>query len=280
MNSTNDLARVVTVFDIDNCIANDAHRIGLIDWSRDIAAGRYDAYHAALEDDKPMPVAALKALVVGDAVFMTARPDKYRDATLRWLRRHYGDDIAIRNEHLYMRGDTNHLPGVDVKREMMSHLLNPNNNPSGKHIVVCRAYDDRDDILAMYRSLGLPVQKMKMHDTCAYTNPRAKVRGPIEMVEPADVTAADVLSEMAETYRERNAVYGDNFRRVGHVMKALHPDGVKQETSLDHELFHLWSLLIVKASRFAVSGLTHQDSIHDLAVYAAMIQALIEERRR
>jgi len=101
-------------------------------------------------------------------------------------------------------------------------------------------------------------------------------------IERADAppSAADILGEMAETFRERNKVYGDNFRRVGHVLQALHPQGVTQNTALDHELFHLWSLLIVKASRFAVSGLTHEDSIHDLAVYAAMLESILKERKQ
>ena len=92
------------------------------------------------------------------------------------------------------------------------------------------------------------------------------------------ITAADILAEMAETYRERNKVYGDNFRLVGPVMAALHPEGIELKTAADHELFHLYSLVIVKLSRFATSNCRHLDSIHDAAVYAAMIEAILKER--
>lgn len=89
---------------------------------------------------------------------------------------------------------------------------------------------------------------------------------------------AIILDEMADTFRQRNAVYGDNYRKVGPVMLALHPQGVVLNTIQDHELFHLYSLLIVKLTRFATSGLTHEDSLHDLAVYAAMMESILKER--
>lgn len=93
-------------------------------------------------------------------------------------------------------------------------------------------------------------------------------------------TADEVLNEMAETYRERNAVYGDNFRMVGPLLNVLHPEGVALNTSEDHEVFHLWSLVMVKLSRFAISDLEHEDSCHDAAVYLAMIEGILRERRQ
>jgi hypothetical protein len=97
-------------------------------------------------------------------------------------------------------------------------------------------------------------------------------------------TAADVLLEMAETYKERNRVYGDNFMKVGQIMEILHGHGTNAPacdlvgTAEGFNTWHLWELLIVKLTRFANSGLTHQDSIHDAAVYAAMIEALVQAK--
>lgn len=93
-------------------------------------------------------------------------------------------------------------------------------------------------------------------------------------------SASDILDAMAETYRERNKVYGDNFRMVGPVMSQLHPDGVLLRTPQEHEIFHLWSLVVVKLTRFATSGLTHEDSIHDAGVYAAIIESILKERAK
>lgn len=88
-------------------------------------------------------------------------------------------------------------------------------------------------------------------------------------------TAADVLQDMANTFRERNEVYGSNYEMVAPMMAVLFPDGVPSELVTRHQ-FHLFELILVKLSRFAISGLTHQDSIHDLAVYGAMIESILK----
>lgn len=87
----------------------------------------------------------------------------------------------------------------------------------------------------------------------------------------------DILFQMAETFKERNAVYGDNYKMVAKMMAVLFPNGVPPELVVqDH--FHLFELILVKLSRYAISGLTHIDSIHDLAVYAAMCESINHER--
>lgn len=87
--------------------------------------------------------------------------------------------------------------------------------------------------------------------------------------------AADILAKAADTFRERNANYKDNAVNVGKVMQALFPNGVTIRSNDDHHLYHLFELIIVKLTRFANSGLTHADSIHDAAVYAAMVEAIV-----
>lgn len=92
--------------------------------------------------------------------------------------------------------------------------------------------------------------------------------------------AADILEQMAKTFRERNAAYRDNYKMVGKLMAVLFPHGVPKEV-LHSDQFHLFELKLVKLSRFAISGLQHGDSIHDDGVYSAMIEAiLIEQQRR
>lgn len=90
-------------------------------------------------------------------------------------------------------------------------------------------------------------------------------------------TGADILQEMAETYRERNVVYGDNFKKMGPLMVSLFPNGITLKTEQDFIQFHLLDWICGKLTRFASSDLTHIDSIHDLAVYAAMLEAEISE---
>lgn len=89
----------------------------------------------------------------------------------------------------------------------------------------------------------------------------------------------EILASGAKTFAERNAIYGDNYRNVGAAIAALHPGGISLETADDFELFHLYMLILVKLSRFANSMLNHEDSIHDVMVYSAMIESTLVERR-
>lgn len=95
-----------------------------------------------------------------------------------------------------------------------------------------------------------------------------------KQIVPTVTTAGDVMESMAETFRERNAEYKDNFKMVGPIMKILFPDGVPVELLGSHQ-FHLFELKVVKLSRFAISGLQHIDSIHDDGVYSAMIESIL-----
>lgn len=87
---------------------------------------------------------------------------------------------------------------------------------------------------------------------------------------------ADILREMAATAEERNAIYKDNYKLVAPTISALFPDGIPSGL-VTHDEWHIFELLIVKLTRFAKSNFTHVDSIHDAAVYAAMIESIITE---
>lgn len=88
-----------------------------------------------------------------------------------------------------------------------------------------------------------------------------------------EVNAADLLQTMADTFRERNAVYGDNYKKVAKLVAILWPDGVPPELVVSDQ-WHLFELVLVKLSRYATGNLTHIDSIHDAAVYCAMCEAI------
>lgn len=95
----------------------------------------------------------------------------------------------------------------------------------------------------------------------------------------ASPTAGEILRAMGKTFDERNAAYGNNYKMVGPMMAILFPGGVP--TSIVHgDAFHLFELILVKLSRFAISGMTHDDSIHDAGVYCAMVEMILKERAR
>ena len=93
-------------------------------------------------------------------------------------------------------------------------------------------------------------------------------------------TAGKILKEMHETYLSRQKVYGNNYAIVGQIMPMLFPNGLMLKSPEDFEMFHLFDLLIGKLTRFTVSEMTHQDSIHDLAVYGAMVEEVLINSRR
>lgn len=81
------------------------------------------------------------------------------------------------------------------------------------------------------------------------------------------------MSSMAETFRERGKVYKDNYLRMGGVMTALFPEGIVLKTEQEFIKWHLLDWTIGKLTRFATTGMTHIESIHDAAVYLAMLEA-------
>lgn len=87
-------------------------------------------------------------------------------------------------------------------------------------------------------------------------------------------TTGDILRNMAATFDERNKVYGSNYLMVAKLIKVLFPNGVPPGL-VEKDHFHLFELKLVKLSRFAISELTHMDSIHDDGVYSAMIESIL-----
>ena len=85
---------------------------------------------------------------------------------------------------------------------------------------------------------------------------------------------AAILDGMAETFRGRNGVYGDNYKNVANVVKALFPNGVPSDL-VTTDSWHLFELIIVKLTRFANGNLRHRDSIHDAGVYCAMVESCV-----
>jgi hypothetical protein len=92
-------------------------------------------------------------------------------------------------------------------------------------------------------------------------------------------TAADHLDEGAETFRERNALYGQNYKNFGTVMRGMFPEGITLKTEDDFNRFHLMLLTAVKITRYAnmFSRGGHVDSSHDMMVYSAMLEEVTLE---
>jgi hypothetical protein len=87
--------------------------------------------------------------------------------------------------------------------------------------------------------------------------------------------APDILEAGATTYRERNETYGDSYKRFGHVMQALFPDGYTVASPEGWNRLGILNMIISKLTRLSSNlDQPHLDSIHDIMVYAAMLEEI------
>ena len=150
------------ILDLDNCISDDGWRIRYINWSEENALRRYHDYHLLAAFDR-VGNQELFAKTPHHIVVLTARPILYRAATEEWLRR-----AGIFPAVLMMRDNDDHQHSRDLKRQQIQAVMQQHNLPA--EAIAC-AYDDRPDVIEMYRELGIKAEVRFIHDQCAYTNP-------------------------------------------------------------------------------------------------------------
>lgn len=87
------------------------------------------------------------------------------------------------------------------------------------------------------------------------------------------------LMEAANTYEQRNALYGDSYLVFGQVMAAMLPSGIELSGERAFNRFGVLVQCVSKLTRYAANLQAggHQDSAHDLCVYAAMLESLTEQ---
>lgn len=96
------------------------------------------------------------------------------------------------------------------------------------------------------------------------------------------MTVADMLEKLGDLYRQRNGLYGDNYKRTGRRMLGYFPDGIHLRTQEDFNRFSLFVHMDGKMSRYAqvmLRGEGHVDSLDDLSVYSQMQQEVDAEAR-
>lgn len=152
------------ILDLDNCIADDEWRIPRINWQHEDPFRRYHDYHSLSPFDEVGNADLLKT-EHGIAIF-TARPEHYRALTEEWLRH---NDITFK--HLLMRNNDDHRHSLQLKREQLDHLRRFHGVP---FCSIIAAYDDRPDVVAMYRAAGIKAEVRAIHDNCAYTPPKER----------------------------------------------------------------------------------------------------------
>lgn len=90
-------------------------------------------------------------------------------------------------------------------------------------------------------------------------------------------TPDKILEEMAATFKERGAIYGDNWKRIGKVMFELFGgEPFNPKTPEDYLRLNLLELIVMKVTRLAATDIAHYDSALDIGVYSAMLASLIK----
>ncbi|MHC3467468.1 phosphatase domain-containing protein [Streptomyces sp. 7R007] len=108
--------RPLAVFDLDNTLADTAHRQRFLERKpRD-----WDAFFAAAPDDPPIPegvALARESAKECEIVYLTGRPERCRRDTLDWLAAH-----GLPDGRLHMRRDADRRPARRTKLETLRTL--------------------------------------------------------------------------------------------------------------------------------------------------------------
>jgi hypothetical protein len=144
------------ILDLDNCISDDSWRISFIDWKQKDPDLRYKNYLEAAPLDMCKNRELFNLLDEG-IIILTARPERFRPQTERWLQHIAG----LKFDWMLMRGNDEHDPSEVVKAAQLDQLLTM--GIAFEDIVVC--YDDRQSVIDYYRSIGLRAERKWIHNT-------------------------------------------------------------------------------------------------------------------
>jgi hypothetical protein len=134
------------VLDLDGCISDDRWRRHLI---TPLDLDPYGEYHRAIPFDNFANRRAVQDFAKAHPlVICTGREERYRRITETWL-----DDQRVIVARLLMRKDGDRRSAPALKVEMVSGLIK-------EGIQIIGAYDDREDVIAAYRDLGVRAIRM------------------------------------------------------------------------------------------------------------------------
>lgn len=146
-----------SIWDIDNCLADDRHRLHLIDWSKE-GDERYYVYNHNMDNDKPVHLAEFNVITaISRPVFFTGRPQAFQAMTEAWLAKHLG----VTRPMMLMRpnGTVGMSPAV-LKSKMLRALLELDGVDVQK---IIGAFDDIPAVIAMYARAGIPGKVLQAH---------------------------------------------------------------------------------------------------------------------
>lgn len=149
--------KLFTIWDLDNCLADDHWRQKNIEWDKD-GDDRYRFYNSMLEMDRLAHKNEFDLFIkIGaEPVFFTGRSEYLREPTLRWIHRQLG----IVNPIMYMRPDNHRASPRDLKEVMLTKFFREHMG-FGNRIIA--AFDDLPPVVEMYRQHNVPAAQLAIH---------------------------------------------------------------------------------------------------------------------
>ena len=143
--------RPLYIFDLDGTLALIEHRKHYLADERD--PQRWRKFYAACDRDQPnVPVIATMNRLRdagADIWIFSGRSDEVRDKTVAWLARHAGFRSHDFAASLTMRAEGDYTPDDVLKRKWFDDMLSDDRQR------LVAAFDDRDRVVTMWRSLGV-----------------------------------------------------------------------------------------------------------------------------
>lgn len=148
----------IVIFDLDNCLSDDQWRLHMIDiYNLPFASEHqlmacYDNYHLLSPWDSARHIDFFNSFPEStfDRIVVTSRPEKFRTMTYEWLSR-----SMLHPRRVLMRANDDFRNCVEVKQSMVERL---------KPELIHHAFDDKADVVAMYRILGIKAEILAIND--------------------------------------------------------------------------------------------------------------------
>jgi len=130
------------ICDIDGTISDRTHRLKYLEGKKD-----WNAFFKEMHKDPPIKKVIKQIELYAEQgkniVFVTGRPEDYRERTEKWLNEH----VNLTNFTLIMREKKNYESDLSLKKRILKDSLSD--------LDILKVYDDREELIQMWREAGL-----------------------------------------------------------------------------------------------------------------------------
>lgn len=166
------------IWDLDNCLTDDQHRIPSINWSLRGDA-RYEEYNSQMWHDSPRNLDVFQTVCrIARPVFFSGRPEKFRHVTESWIRTHLlklDSSGQCIDPIVYLRQGEGR-PAMIKHTMLWHHLRTFHLTP----LNITAAFDDVPAVIEMYRREGVPAVLLQVH------NPASAYQSEDLLPQPGD----------------------------------------------------------------------------------------------